>query len=68
MPGQRIYWANEIANVEHDVTKIYTGGMYVRSDIGKTINKCADKVKVVGMVIDDSFNVELIVEDIKENK
>ena len=63
MAEQRIYWANEIANVTHNVNKIYTGGMYVRSDIGKSLAKWKDKVNVVGIVIDDSWNVELIVEE-----
>lgn len=44
--------------------KSYKGGMYVRSDLGKTFTKWIDKgVKIVGVVISDSNEVEFIFEE-----
>ena len=44
--------------------KSYKGGMYVRTDLGKTFTKWIEKgVNIVGVVIDDSNEVEFIFEE-----
>ena len=44
--------------------KSYKGGMYVRTDLGKTFTKWTDKgVKIVGIVIEDSNEAEFIFEE-----
>lgn len=44
----------------------YEGGYYFRSDIKDSIQKLKDINKqVVGIVFDDSYNIEFITKDIK---
>ena len=55
-----IFWTE---NVENHLP--YRGGMYVRSDLGKTLKKWTDKgLKIVGIAIDGSMEVEFILDDI----
>lgn len=56
---KQVFWHS---NVKHD--KPYRGGMYVRSDLGESWAKWTNKgLKIVGIVIDDSMNVEFIVDE-----
>ena len=41
--------------------------MYVRSDLGKSFTKWKDSVKIVGIAIDDSNEVEFIVDESEDN-
>jgi len=56
--NQKIFWSDDA--LQHNP---YRGGMYVRSDLGSTFKKWTDKgIKIVGIAIDDSNEVEFIVE------
>ena len=55
-----VFWSQDA-----DFDKEFKGGMYVRSDLGKTLKKWTDKgLKIVGIAIDDSMEVEFILDDI----
>tara|TARA_B100001559_G_C16249605_1_gene506328 strand:- start:360 stop:545 length:186 start_codon:yes stop_codon:yes gene_type:complete len=46
----------------------YKGGMYVRSDLGKAFTEWTKRgISIVGVVIDDSNEVEFIIE-VKEEE
>jgi len=53
-----IFW-----NQDADFEKEFKGGMYVRSDLGKSFAKWKNSVKIVGIAIDDSNEVEFIVDE-----
>ena len=58
---QRVFW---VADVKHDTP--YMGGLYYRSEIKDFVNKVeanGDK-RIVGIVIDDTYNLEFIYEEI----
>ena len=44
-----VFWSQDA-----DFDKEFKGGMYVRSDLGKSFAKWKDNVKIVGIAIDDS--------------
>ena len=50
---KQVFWSQDA-----DFDKEFKGGMYVRSDLGKSFAKWKDSVKIVGIVIDDSNEVE----------
>jgi hypothetical protein len=59
--SQTVFWSNEAEDGEG------YGGMFVRSDLGKTFTKWTDKgLQIVGIVIDDSNEVEFILRDKEE--
>ena len=53
-----VFWSQDA-----DFDKEFKGGMYVRSDLGKSFAKWKDNVKIVGIAIDDSNEVEFIVDE-----
>ncbi len=53
-----VFWSQDA-----DFDKEFKGGMYVRSDLGKSFAKWQDSVKIVGIAIDDSNEVEFIVDE-----
>tara|TARA_B100000927_G_scaffold206131_1_gene167317 strand:+ start:4208 stop:4393 length:186 start_codon:yes stop_codon:yes gene_type:complete len=53
-----IYWSDDAVQ-----NNPYKGGMFVRTDLGKTLAKWTSRgLKVVGIAIDDSMEVEFILE------
>jgi hypothetical protein len=58
---KRIYW--------QDMKGKFQGGYFVRSDLFKSIKMFEEKgYKVVGISVDDSWNIEFICEEPKEIK
>ena len=57
----------EFWSQDADFDKEFKGGMYVRSDLGKSFTKWKDSVKIVGIAIDDSNEVEFIVDESEDN-
>ena len=55
---KQVFWSQDA-----DFDKEFKGGMYVRSDLGKSFAKWKDNVKIVGIAIDDSN--EVVTEDPK---
>ena len=59
--NQRVFWTTD---VKHDTP--YIGGLYYRSEIKDFVQKVeadGDK-KIVGIVLDDTYNLEFIYEEI----
>ena len=54
-----IYWSDDAVQ-----NKPYKGGMFVRTDLGESLARWTNKgLKVVGIAIDDSMEVEFILEE-----
>ena len=59
---KRIYWNEEFKGKCH-------GGYYIRSNLFKLIKQFEEKgYKVIGIQVDDSWNLEFICEEPKEKK
>jgi hypothetical protein len=64
MSQQKVFWTTDV-----ETETPYKGGYYFRSDISKFIKRLeSNGESVKGIVVDDSYNIELIVALNKEEE
>lgn len=63
-PNYKVFWSTDVKD-----NTPYIGGLYYRSEIKDFINKVeiAGDKEVVGIVVDDSYNIELIYREVESN-